>query len=149
MFNNFLRHEDNWRDLESQLRFALSSCGAWRIVDDEFDHRQFYIYIIDYFEHPPTSAAKASIDTLLVWWNRWVCCKLSVVRTFLTLCRKVFGARNVSTYLPQNVAQYSVANTSARRCQWYVLLMHVLPICIIYVHNNLHCGISIMDAQLF
>ncbi|KAG1873477.1 hypothetical protein C8R48DRAFT_746185 [Suillus tomentosus] len=75
-------------------------CGAWRIVDDEFDHRQFYIYIIDYFEHPPTSAAKASIDTLLVWWNR-----------------KVFGARNVSTYLPQNVAQYSVANTSARRCQ--------------------------------
>ncbi|KAG1903121.1 uncharacterized protein F5891DRAFT_978157 [Suillus fuscotomentosus] len=61
---------------------------------------QFYIYIIDYFEHPPTSAAKASIDTLLVWWNR-----------------KVFGARNVSTYLPQNVVQYSVANTSARRCQ--------------------------------
>ncbi|KAG1786245.1 uncharacterized protein HD556DRAFT_1449862 [Suillus plorans] len=83
-----------------QLRFALSSCGAWCIVDDEFDHRQFYIYIIDYFEHLPTSAAKASIDTLLVWWNR-----------------KVFGARNVSTYLPQNVAQYSVANTSARRCQ--------------------------------
>ncbi|KAG1907974.1 uncharacterized protein F5891DRAFT_974567 [Suillus fuscotomentosus] len=77
-----------------------SNCGAWRIVDDEFDHRQFYTYTIDYFEHPPTPAAKASIDTLLVWWNR-----------------KVFGARNVSTYLPQNVAQYSVANTSARRCQ--------------------------------
>ncbi|KAG2152856.1 hypothetical protein DEU56DRAFT_908040 [Suillus clintonianus] len=83
-----------------QLRFALSSCGAWRIIDDEFDHRQFYIYIIDYFEQPPTSAAKASIDALLVWWNR-----------------TVFGARNVSTYLPQNVAQYSVANTSARRRQ--------------------------------
>ncbi|KAG1906264.1 uncharacterized protein F5891DRAFT_942358 [Suillus fuscotomentosus] len=92
--------ERRTRDLESQLRFALSSCGAWRIVDDEFDHRQFYTYTIDYFEHPPTPAAKASIDTLLVWWNR-----------------KVFGARNVSTYLPQNVAQYSVANTSARRCQ--------------------------------
>ncbi|KAG1884204.1 uncharacterized protein F5891DRAFT_971482 [Suillus fuscotomentosus] len=82
------------------LRFALSSCGAWHIVDDEFNHCQFYIYIVDYFEHPPTSAAKASVDTLLVWWNR-----------------KVFGARNVSTYLPQNVAQYSVANTSATRHQ--------------------------------
>ncbi|KAG1841182.1 hypothetical protein C8R48DRAFT_620395 [Suillus tomentosus] len=87
-------------DEEELLRFALSSCGAWRIVDDEFDHRQFYIYIVDYFEHPPTSAAKASVDSLLVWWNR-----------------KVFGARNVSTYLPQNVARYSVANTSVRRRQ--------------------------------
>ncbi|KAG2037994.1 hypothetical protein BDR03DRAFT_933798 [Suillus americanus] len=53
-----------------QLQFASSSCGAWRIVDDVFDHCQFYIYIVDYFEHPPTPAAKSSVDTLLVWWNR-------------------------------------------------------------------------------
>ncbi|KAG1845188.1 hypothetical protein F4604DRAFT_1937083 [Suillus subluteus] len=81
-----------------QLRFALSSCGSWRTVDDEFDHHQFYIYMINYFEHPPTSAAKASVENLLVWWNR-----------------QIFGPRNVSSYSPQIAAQYSVANTSAKR----------------------------------
>ncbi|KAG1802485.1 hypothetical protein EV424DRAFT_1584541 [Suillus variegatus] len=81
-----------------QLRFALSSCGSWRIVDDEFDHYQFYNYMIDYFERPPTSTAKASVENLLVWWNR-----------------QIFGPSNVSSYSPQVVAQYSVANTSARR----------------------------------
>ncbi|OAX31328.1 hypothetical protein K503DRAFT_703870, partial [Rhizopogon vinicolor AM-OR11-026] len=52
-----------------QLRFALSSCGAWRIVVDGFDHRQFYIYMVDHFEHPPTLTAKVSIENLLIWWN--------------------------------------------------------------------------------
>ncbi|KAG0708278.1 hypothetical protein DFH29DRAFT_979350 [Suillus ampliporus] len=33
-----------------QLHFALSSCRSWRTVDDEFDHHQFYVYMINYFE---------------------------------------------------------------------------------------------------
>ncbi|KAG1718990.1 hypothetical protein EDD22DRAFT_963484 [Suillus occidentalis] len=81
-----------------QLRFALSSCGSWRIIDDDFDHDQFYAYMVDYFEHPPTPTAKISVDALLVWWNR-----------------KIFGPRSVSTYSPQVAANYSVANTSAKR----------------------------------
>ncbi|KAG2051815.1 hypothetical protein BDR06DRAFT_1010110 [Suillus hirtellus] len=80
-----------------QLQFALSSYGSWRIMDDEFDYRQFYVYILNYFKHPPTSAAKTSVEALLVWWNRIV-----VV------------PRNVASYLPQITAKYSVANTSAR-----------------------------------
>ncbi|KAG1897730.1 uncharacterized protein F5891DRAFT_1191658 [Suillus fuscotomentosus] len=58
---------------------------------------QFYVYILNYFEHPPTSAAKTSVEALLVWWNRIV-----------------FGPRNVASYSPQIAAKYSVANTSAR-----------------------------------
>ncbi|KAG2754551.1 hypothetical protein P692DRAFT_201703947 [Suillus brevipes Sb2] len=86
------------RRTRSDLRFALSSCGSWRNVDDDFEHDQFYIYIVDYFENPPTPTAKASVDALLVWWNR-----------------KVFGPRSMSTYSPQVAAHYSVANTSAKR----------------------------------
>ncbi|KAG2336293.1 hypothetical protein BDR05DRAFT_896908, partial [Suillus weaverae] len=80
------------------LRFALSSCGSWRTVDDEFDHHQFYVYMINYFEHPPTSTAKVSVENLLIWWNR-----------------QIFSPCNVSSYSPQIAAQYSVANTSAKR----------------------------------
>ncbi|KAG2046346.1 hypothetical protein BDR06DRAFT_1014796 [Suillus hirtellus] len=80
-----------------QLWFALSSCGSWRNINDDFEHDQFYVYIVDYFENPPTPTAKASVDALLVWWNR-----------------KVFGPHSVSTYSPQVAAHYSVANTSAK-----------------------------------
>ncbi|KAG1891843.1 uncharacterized protein F5891DRAFT_1131472 [Suillus fuscotomentosus] len=82
------------RRTRSDLRFALSSCGSWRNIDDDFEHDQFYVYIVDYFENPPTPTAKASVDALLV---------------------KVFGPRSVSTYSPQVAAHYSVANTSAKR----------------------------------
>ncbi|KAG1847251.1 hypothetical protein C8R48DRAFT_677597 [Suillus tomentosus] len=80
------------------LHILQFNCGSWRIMDDEFDYRQFYVYILNYFEHPPTSAAKTSVEALLVWWNRIV-----------------FGPRNVASYSPQITAKYSVANTSARR----------------------------------
>ncbi|KAG1730732.1 hypothetical protein EDB19DRAFT_1831902 [Suillus lakei] len=56
-----------------RLQFALSSCGSWRNLDDDFDHDQFYVYIVDYFEHPPPTA-KASVDALLVWWNHCAKC---------------------------------------------------------------------------
>ncbi|KAG2095255.1 hypothetical protein BD769DRAFT_1394945 [Suillus cothurnatus] len=52
-----------------RLQFALSSCGSWQNVNDDFKHDQFYVYIVDYFENLPTPTAKASVDALLMWWN--------------------------------------------------------------------------------
>ncbi|KAG2099150.1 hypothetical protein BD769DRAFT_1677444 [Suillus cothurnatus] len=37
-----------------QLRFALSSAGSWRIVDDDFDQEEFYHNVVDYFELCPS-----------------------------------------------------------------------------------------------
>ncbi|KAG1844481.1 hypothetical protein F4604DRAFT_1596155 [Suillus subluteus] len=96
LYNQELLHILQYRFI-SLLQFALSSCGSWRIVNDDFDHNQFYAYMVDYFEHPPTPTAKNSVDALLVWWNR-----------------KIFGPRSMSTYSPHVAANYSVANTSAK-----------------------------------
>ncbi|KAG1788932.1 uncharacterized protein HD556DRAFT_1244498, partial [Suillus plorans] len=81
----------------SNLRFALSSTGSWRIVDDEFNHQEFYDNIVDFFELAVTSDAAKEVEDLLLWWNR-----------------KVFGRKHVSTYRPQRVEQLSVARCSAR-----------------------------------
>ncbi|KAG2056605.1 hypothetical protein BDR06DRAFT_879719 [Suillus hirtellus] len=54
----------------SALRCALLSCGSWQNINDDFEHDQFYVYIVDYFENLPTPTAKASVDALLLWWNR-------------------------------------------------------------------------------
>ncbi|KAG2358664.1 hypothetical protein BDR07DRAFT_1294316 [Suillus spraguei] len=53
-----------------QLRFALSSAGAWRIIDDDFDHNEFYHNIVDYFELPSSPDAAKDVENLLLWWNR-------------------------------------------------------------------------------
>ncbi|KAG1893345.1 uncharacterized protein F5891DRAFT_963076, partial [Suillus fuscotomentosus] len=53
-----------------QLRFALSSSGSWRVVDDEFNNQEFYDNIVDYLEFPPTPEAAKEVDDLLLWWNR-------------------------------------------------------------------------------
>ncbi|KAG1832488.1 hypothetical protein EV424DRAFT_1563873 [Suillus variegatus] len=55
-----------------QLRFALSSSGSWRVVDDEFNNQEFYDNIVDYLELPPTPEAAKEVDDLLLWWNRKV-----------------------------------------------------------------------------
>ncbi|KIM65580.1 hypothetical protein SCLCIDRAFT_112399 [Scleroderma citrinum Foug A] len=55
-----------------QLRFALSSCGSWRIVDGEFNYDDFYNNIIDFFENTGTAGEKKVIQDLLLWWNRSV-----------------------------------------------------------------------------
>ncbi|KAG1889142.1 hypothetical protein F4604DRAFT_1876909 [Suillus subluteus] len=44
----------------AQLRFALSSSGSWRIIDDEFNNQEFYDNIKQLKE----------IDDLLLWWNQ-------------------------------------------------------------------------------
>ncbi|KIK74186.1 hypothetical protein PAXRUDRAFT_37048 [Paxillus rubicundulus Ve08.2h10] len=53
-----------------QLHFALSSCGSWRIVDEDFDYEQFYNNIIMFFEGAETPEEKDEIKDLLLWWNR-------------------------------------------------------------------------------
>ncbi|KAG1848140.1 hypothetical protein C8R48DRAFT_677345 [Suillus tomentosus] len=81
----------------AQLRFALSSSGSWRIIDDEFNNQEFYDNIVDYLELPPTPEAAKEIDSLLLWWNQ-----------------KVFGRRFVSDYRPQQANKMSVAMTLAK-----------------------------------
>ncbi|KAG2045572.1 hypothetical protein BDR06DRAFT_978116 [Suillus hirtellus] len=82
-----------------QLRFALSSAGSWHIVDDEFNHQEFYDNIVDYLELPPSPEATKDVDDLLLWWNQ-----------------KVFGRKFVSDYRPQHANKMSVTMTLARRC---------------------------------
>ncbi|KAG1854864.1 hypothetical protein F4604DRAFT_1685870 [Suillus subluteus] len=82
----------------AQLRFALSSSGSWRIIDDEFNNQEFYDNIVDYLELPPTPEAAKEIDDLLLWWNQ-----------------KVFGQRFVSDYRPQQANKMSVAMTLAKK----------------------------------
>ncbi|KAG1857425.1 hypothetical protein F4604DRAFT_1882988 [Suillus subluteus] len=81
-----------------QLRFALSSTGSWRIVDDEFNHQEFYDNIVDFLELAATSDAVKEVEDLLLWWNR-----------------KVFGRKHASVYRPQRTEQLSVARCSSRR----------------------------------
>ncbi|KAG1828062.1 hypothetical protein EV424DRAFT_1318659, partial [Suillus variegatus] len=86
------------RRTRHDLRFALSSSGSWRIIDDEFNNQEFYDNIVDYLELPPTPEAAKEIDDLLLWWNQ-----------------KVFGRRFVSDYRPQQANKMSVAMTLAKR----------------------------------
>ena len=53
-----------------KLRFALSNCGTWRIIDGEFDYDAFYNNIVDFFENTETLQEKRFIRDLLIWWNR-------------------------------------------------------------------------------
>jgi hypothetical protein len=58
-----------------KLRFALSCANAWRIVDIDFNHEEFYTAIVDYFEVSPGPIAQAHVADLLAWWNRCVAIK--------------------------------------------------------------------------
>ncbi|KAG1886592.1 hypothetical protein F4604DRAFT_1675484 [Suillus subluteus] len=84
----------------AQLRFALSSSGSWRIIDDEFNNQEFYDNIVDYLELPPTPEAAKEIDNLLLWWNQ-----------------KIFGRRFVSNYCPQQANKMSVAMTLDKKAR--------------------------------
>ncbi|KAG2084830.1 hypothetical protein BD769DRAFT_1374681 [Suillus cothurnatus] len=86
------------RRTRRDLRFALSSSGSWRIIDDEFNNQEFYDNIVDYLELPSTPEAVKEIDDLLLWWNQ-----------------KVFGRRFVSDYRPQQANKMSVAMSLAKR----------------------------------
>ncbi|KAI9566124.1 hypothetical protein HD554DRAFT_2174837 [Boletus coccyginus] len=70
-----------------QVRFALSSCGTWRLVDELFNHRDFYNAIIRWFEEEMEDVEeRAFVDGLLLWWNR-----------------EAFGRKAVLEYNPQNI----------------------------------------------
>ncbi|KIK21883.1 hypothetical protein PISMIDRAFT_103324, partial [Pisolithus microcarpus 441] len=53
-----------------QLRFTLSSCMSWRIVDEDFNYEAFYNNIASFFEDCYTEQEKAETAKLLLWWNR-------------------------------------------------------------------------------
>ncbi|KIM62962.1 hypothetical protein SCLCIDRAFT_24554 [Scleroderma citrinum Foug A] len=83
-----------------QLRFALSSCNAWCLIDEDFDYIKFYKNILLFFEDTRTIWEKDEISNLLYWWNR-----------------SVFGCSNTSVYHPQPVEKMSVASTLRKRCE--------------------------------
>jgi hypothetical protein len=53
-----------------QVRFALSSLSSWNEVDIDFNHRDFYNAIVDYFEITPGPIAQTNSAELLRWWNK-------------------------------------------------------------------------------
>ncbi|KAI9454727.1 hypothetical protein HD554DRAFT_2031225 [Boletus coccyginus] len=63
------KHDE--RRTRSHLRFALSNCGSWWIIDGEFNYHHFYNNIIAFFEQAETPKEKKFIQDLLFWWNRW------------------------------------------------------------------------------
>ncbi|KAI6006778.1 hypothetical protein EDD15DRAFT_2152885 [Pisolithus albus] len=77
---------------QHQLRFALSSCSSWVIVDEDFNHEEFYHNIVDYFELPSSPQKVAELDDLLMWWNQ-----------------RIFGRQNTAHYQPQPVDSLSVS----------------------------------------
>ncbi|KAI5981102.1 hypothetical protein EDD15DRAFT_2416898 [Pisolithus albus] len=81
-----------------QLRFALSSCTSWRVIDEDFNYEAFYNNILTFFEECHTERDKAEIAELLLWWNR-----------------SVFGRANMSAYRPQATGNKSVASTLRKR----------------------------------
>lgn len=81
-----------------QLRFALSSCTSWRVIDEDFDYEVFYNNILTFFEDCHTEWDKAEVAELLLWWNR-----------------SVFGRTNISAYRPQATGKKSVASTLRKR----------------------------------
>ncbi|KAI5984061.1 hypothetical protein EDD15DRAFT_2171775 [Pisolithus albus] len=86
------------RRSRAHLRFALSSCTSWRIIDEDFDYGVFYNNILTFFEDCHTEWDKAEVAELLLWWNR-----------------SVFGRTNMSAYRPQATGKKSVASTLRKR----------------------------------
>ncbi|KAH0826949.1 hypothetical protein J3R83DRAFT_4576 [Lanmaoa asiatica] len=50
-----------------QVQFALSSCGTWRLVDELFNHQDFYNTIIRWFKEMEDAEEKAFVDGLILW----------------------------------------------------------------------------------
>ncbi|KIK21697.1 hypothetical protein PISMIDRAFT_103591, partial [Pisolithus microcarpus 441] len=55
---------------QNQLCFAFSSCSLWMIVDEDFNHEEFYHNIVDHFELPSSPQKAAELNDLLMWWNQ-------------------------------------------------------------------------------
>ena len=72
------------------LCFALSSAPSWNVVDIDFNYEDFYNSIIDYFKVTPGLAAKAYVDELLAWWDKYVYLLWSILHNTEVRSRKVF-----------------------------------------------------------
>ncbi|KAI6006417.1 hypothetical protein EDC04DRAFT_2907823 [Pisolithus marmoratus] len=76
----------------TQLRFVLSSCTSWTVMDEDFNHEEFYHNIVDYFELPSSPRKAVELNELFLWWNQ-----------------KIFGCQNAAHYRPQPVESLSVS----------------------------------------
>jgi hypothetical protein len=57
-------------DCHAKVRFAMSSLNTWNETDIDFNYRDFYYAIIDYFEVTPGPVAQQHTSELLHWWNK-------------------------------------------------------------------------------
>ncbi|KAH0832176.1 hypothetical protein J3R83DRAFT_13091 [Lanmaoa asiatica] len=78
-----------------QARFALSSCGSWRLVDELFDHLGFYNTVINWFEVTENAEEKAFVDDLWWWWNRKVFGREAVINYASPSLDKALGGSDV------------------------------------------------------
>ena len=82
----------------------------------DFNYEEFYNTIIDYFEVTPGPAAKAIIDELLAWWDKYVLPLDHCLMLLIFWCRKVFEHTKYSTsYLTVPHVGTSVARLSEHR----------------------------------
>ena len=92
------------------MRFALSSCNAWRLIDEDFNYAKFYKNILLFFEDACTMQEKDEIADLLYWWNR-LAFQSCLQATNTCFVSSVFGRSNASVYHPQPVEKKLVAST--------------------------------------
>ncbi|KAI6095490.1 hypothetical protein F5141DRAFT_1068347 [Pisolithus sp. B1] len=48
-----------------------SICSSWMIVDEDFNHEEFYHNIVDYFKLPSLPQKAVELNDLLMWWNHY------------------------------------------------------------------------------
>ena len=99
-----------------KLRFALSSSSAWRDMDIDFSHAEFYHAIVNCFEVTPGPVAQARVDDLLAWWNRLVFLpSYEHDRLNLSAIRKIFGRAVGATQGSHRRGGASVSKLAAQR----------------------------------
>jgi hypothetical protein len=105
------------RPTSSKLCFALSSMSAWRDMDIDFSHVDFYSAVVSYFEVTPGPVAKTRVDDLLDWWNRSVIFLPLYLRIQLTISgiRKDFGRTFEATQVSRHGQSSSVLKLAAQR----------------------------------
>ena len=100
------------------MHFALSSCNAWHLIDEDFDYVKFYKNILLFFKDTRTIQEKDEISDLLYWWNRFASQFYLQATTNTCFVSSVFGHSNASVYHPQPVEKMSVASTLRKRREW-------------------------------
>ncbi|KAF9644382.1 hypothetical protein BDM02DRAFT_3103012, partial [Thelephora ganbajun] len=55
--------------VQVSLHFALQTASKWCNFYDDFSYKEFYDFIVDYFEADSSPEAKKAAGELLDWWN--------------------------------------------------------------------------------